>query len=259
MASSEEGGELPIRKYVTGEYHVEGDIVLASKERLYLFFKNCLPFLTLLAGRKVIFLTPMPRYLYVGCCNVEDHAPNRQDPDFESKMRKELQGVRDMFKDFLFTSGLRGFVVRNPGVCVPKEDASGQPLWGNEDPVHPLTEGYNLIGDLLCEEIVNLTKKKQSGKRAGGHLEAAKKRPRMEVPRPRWVEETSSATTRQDGYVPGGSRGRFPRGRFNNGWRAGRGGRGGRGGPGGRGGNGGQSGYDGRGRGRGNSRGFGYY
>jgi hypothetical protein len=48
---------------------------------------------------------------------------------------------------------------------VPKEDATGQPLWGSEDPVHPLPEGYNLIGDLLCEEIVNLTKKKQTGKR----------------------------------------------------------------------------------------------
>ncbi len=47
LASSEEWGELLTRKYITGEYHVKGDIVLASKERLYLFFKNCLPFLTL--------------------------------------------------------------------------------------------------------------------------------------------------------------------------------------------------------------------
>ncbi len=48
MARSEEGGDLPIRRYVTGQFHVEGDLVLASKERLFMFFKNALPLLRLL-------------------------------------------------------------------------------------------------------------------------------------------------------------------------------------------------------------------
>jgi hypothetical protein len=48
MARSEEGGDLPIRRYVTGQFHVEGDLVLASKECLYMFFKNALPLLRLL-------------------------------------------------------------------------------------------------------------------------------------------------------------------------------------------------------------------
>jgi hypothetical protein len=64
MARTEDGGDLPIRRLITGEFHVEGDIVVASKDRLYMFFKNCLPFLTLLAGRLVIFLT----LLYRGTC-----------------------------------------------------------------------------------------------------------------------------------------------------------------------------------------------
>jgi hypothetical protein len=42
MARTEEGGDLPIRN-ISGEYHVEGDLVVASKERLFMFFKNCLP------------------------------------------------------------------------------------------------------------------------------------------------------------------------------------------------------------------------
>jgi hypothetical protein len=32
MARSEEGGDLPIRRYITGQFHVEGGLVLASKE-----------------------------------------------------------------------------------------------------------------------------------------------------------------------------------------------------------------------------------
>ena len=30
MALSEEGGDLPIRRYVDGEFHIEGDLILAS-------------------------------------------------------------------------------------------------------------------------------------------------------------------------------------------------------------------------------------
>ncbi len=40
MARSEEGGDLPIRQFINGVYHVEGDLVLAGKDRLYMFFKN---------------------------------------------------------------------------------------------------------------------------------------------------------------------------------------------------------------------------
>jgi hypothetical protein len=81
MARTEEGGDLPIRN-IAGEFHVEGDLVVASKERLYMFFKNCLPFLTLLAGRLVLFLTPLPRYVYTCCCTDPEHAANRADPGF---------------------------------------------------------------------------------------------------------------------------------------------------------------------------------
>jgi hypothetical protein len=40
MARTEDGGDLPIRRLITGEFHVEGDLVVASKERLYMFFKT---------------------------------------------------------------------------------------------------------------------------------------------------------------------------------------------------------------------------
>ena len=90
MARSEEGGDLPIRRYCDGEYHIEGELVVASKERLYMFFRNCLPVFNLLEGRVVFFLTPMPRYLYVNCCVRADHAPNRLEDSFEENIRKSL-------------------------------------------------------------------------------------------------------------------------------------------------------------------------
>ncbi len=48
MARSEEGGDLPIRRYPDGRYHIEGDLVLTSKERLFMYFSNSLPIFKLL-------------------------------------------------------------------------------------------------------------------------------------------------------------------------------------------------------------------
>jgi hypothetical protein len=220
-ARTEEGGDLPIRN-IAGEYHVEGDLVVASKERLYMFFKNCLPFLTLLAGRLVLFLTPLPRYVYTCCCTNLEHAANRAEPGFEEDIKKALAECRDHYKNFLFTSGLRGFVIRNPGLCVPEMDEEGMSLW-TVDPVHPTKEGYSRIADMILSEADRMRGKAGSKKRQGSVLEAASKRPRQEVPRPNWVSETCAATSRQDGARRGRDRGRPPfRGR-GRGWVRGRG------------------------------------
>jgi hypothetical protein len=205
MARTEEGGDLPIRN-IAGEYHVEGDLVVASKERLYMFFKNCLPFLTLLAGRLVLFLTPLPRYVYTCCCTNLEHAANRAEPGFKEDIKKALAECRDHYKNFLFTSGLRGFVIRNPGLCVPEMDKEGMCLW-TEDPVNPTPEGYSRIVDMILSEADRMRGKAGSKKRSGNVLEAASKRPHQEVPRPNWVSETCAATSRQDGARRGGDRG----------------------------------------------------
>ncbi len=96
MARSEEGGDLPIRRFPDGSYHIEGDLVLAGKERVLMYFKNCLPFLKLLEGRRVVFLTTLPRYLR-GCCERSDHAANCQEEGFEEQLRKCLAECRGFY------------------------------------------------------------------------------------------------------------------------------------------------------------------
>jgi hypothetical protein len=205
MARSEEGGDLPIHKFVTGEYHVEGDLVVAGKDRLLMFFRNCLPFLLLLKNRNMIFLTPIPRFLYALCCENVEHASNQRDQDFEADLRAALAEAMNSYKDFLFTSGLRGFSVLNPGLCVPAEDEAGTPLW-SDDPFHPVYEGYSRITDMIVKEAEKL-RHWAGTKRKGGSLAAENKRPRLEIQRPSWIEHGCSSTARQDGFVRGGQRG----------------------------------------------------
>jgi hypothetical protein len=206
MARSEEGGDLPIRRYCDGEFHIEGGLVLASKERLYMYFQNCLPIFTLLEGRVVFFLTPMPRYLYMSCCQRTDHAPNRTGEDFEAVFRKSLMECRTHYKDFLFTSGCKNFKIINPGLCVPREDEDGNQLWG-PDPVHPREEGYARIVDYFCGELVRLREKEDNKKRPGEPLAPPAKR-RQTIQRPRWIEDVPSNVMVQGGFVQGRGGGR---------------------------------------------------
>jgi hypothetical protein len=212
MARSEEGGDLPIRKFTSGDYHIEGDLVLASKERLYMYFKNCTAIFKLLERFTVFFLSPLPRYLYVSCCRREDHAPNTREDGFEDSLRRSLGECRNFYKDFFFTSGFKNVTVLNPGLEVPSEDETGLQLWG-PDPVHPLPEGYARIADLLLREWDRISEKKR--KRTPDGQEPASKRPKYEAPRPRWIDQSEPRATIQPGFSGGrgqsGGRGRGQR------------------------------------------------
>jgi hypothetical protein len=66
------------------------------------------------------------------------------------------------------------------------------------DPIHPLQDGYRRIAAMICEEADKLLTKTEKRKREGG-AESAPKRPRVEVVRPRWVEDTMPSATMQLG------------------------------------------------------------
>jgi hypothetical protein len=127
-----------------------------------------------------------------------DHAPNRLDEGFEEQLKKGLVECRGYFKDFLFTSGLRGFSILNPGLCLPAADESGavMMLWGL-DPVHPLKEGYFRIADMICEAAYKLgAKPEDMRKRAGSLIGPPGKKPRAEITRPRCLYDLQRPAVR---------------------------------------------------------------
>ncbi len=115
MARSDEGGDLPIRKFISGDYNIEGDLVVAGKDRLYIYFRNCLPIFKLLEAFSVYFLSPMARYLYSSCCTRADHAPNRLEDGFEPEFRKSLAECRNNYKTFFFHCGFQECFCLEPG------------------------------------------------------------------------------------------------------------------------------------------------
>jgi hypothetical protein len=167
---------------------------LATRERQAIMLDNLEPLLRILRNRKVIIVTPMPRYLYQSCCDREDYAPNKTEDGFEDKLRRNLGEFRLNFKKLLFLRNYR-FKVVDPSPALPLVNEEGAAVWG-KDPVHPLERGYQLLADLYVEEIQTLLA--QGSKQAGGSLQPPKKKPRLEVKRPAWVENPSEMAKRTE-------------------------------------------------------------
>jgi hypothetical protein len=73
-------------------------------------------------------------------------------------------------------------------------------MWSEEDPVHPLYNGYEAIIDLIEQEADSLRTGK---KRPGRDIAPPAKKPRAEVTRPRWVDQAETPVGRPGGD-PGG-------------------------------------------------------
>jgi hypothetical protein len=230
FSRTEDGGDVPIRRCDDGNFHVEGELVLASKDRQLALFNTIEPILLLLAIYKLLLVTPMPRFLYEGCCPLGGHAPNRLEDGYEERLRIGLRDYRVNIKNFAFMRNMRNIKVLDPSPVLTHEDEDGEDIWGM-DPVHPLLHGYRLLCDLYESEVSMLMGKNR--KRSGGPLQPPSKRTRTE-PRLSWIEAPKLNAVHKDGRgdraKPRGRGGWTPKGRGGPDWNRGRGYFGGRGG-----------------------------
>ncbi len=125
FAHTEDGGDLPIRRCEDGDFHMEGDLILASKDRQLTLFNIIELILQLLAIFKLLLVTPMPRFLYEGCCPLESHASNRFEDGFEDKLRVGLRDYRINMKNFAFMRNMRNVKVLDPCPVLQHTDEDG--------------------------------------------------------------------------------------------------------------------------------------
>jgi hypothetical protein len=89
-AQDEEGNNIPIRKTIGRQYHVEGELVVCGKEAQIKLFKLLEPMWTLDSNTKLVVVCLFLHYIAGSCCDDPDHAPNRKLQNFESKIRSDL-------------------------------------------------------------------------------------------------------------------------------------------------------------------------
>jgi hypothetical protein len=97
-AMTEEGDLIPSRR-LEGHYHLDGSLVIASKEQFRFTLKTCLPLFNYKPEICKIVLSPMPRYWVGKCCGDAEHIPNFHDQDYEKTMFDGLFNLMRAIKD----------------------------------------------------------------------------------------------------------------------------------------------------------------
>jgi hypothetical protein len=100
----------------------------------------------------MVLLSPLPRYITAGCCQDDEHAPNRKDNKFRSVLISGLERTKKNIKMLVENSGLHNCTVFNPLwlIAGPKKKTEAEILhiiaegWGS-DPVHPNMATYNKL------------------------------------------------------------------------------------------------------------------
>ena len=85
--------------------------MLASPDRQRMLVDNMEPLLNRFDKRTSMLITPMPRYLYNGCCAQEEQASNRKQSCFEDNLREGLNELRTNMKKFLIRRKIRAAVL----------------------------------------------------------------------------------------------------------------------------------------------------
>ena len=161
LARTEEGGLVPICKRAAGGYHVDGDLVFAPKELQHAVFCDAKPLLEAAGNRRRIIVSPIPRYLLLGCCEDPAHVGNLSNKDYRAGLEAAVFECRKNIKDFCFTQGIRNVRVVGPW---PALKALGDEIW--MDQVHLTPQGYSVVANLVMEAVADLGTRLDTGGRS---------------------------------------------------------------------------------------------
>jgi hypothetical protein len=130
QAQTEDGYSMPIRNTIAGDYHVEGELVVCNKEVHVKHFKNMEPLWTLDESIKMVVVCPLLQYIAGSCCEDADHIPNRGNQNYESKLRSDLEALKNNLKMYLHTGGHHHCRVMDP--LVDLKEMKTDEIWGKD-------------------------------------------------------------------------------------------------------------------------------
>lgn len=143
FARTEDGSTIPTRRCIDGAYHMDSELVVASKDINFQFLRVCMPLWDLASGRRMVVFSPSPRYVSASCC----HIPNCTNHDFLEKMCRDQKDVRTHIKKFFFYVGMHNVIPFDPMVSMPPLTLGE--IWDESNLIHPCPKVYRRIADGL--------------------------------------------------------------------------------------------------------------
>jgi hypothetical protein len=150
-------GTLALPHKVNGVHHLSGTVHVCSHSTLKTIIKSLKPILDIITGCDFLFLSPIPRHLFNGCCLDPEHCVGADTKEYVESLLKDVLSLRAVCKNALLELGLKRFWVPDlignllPACNGLSEQAAGLREIAAADGVHFTKHGYEkLAHTILC-------------------------------------------------------------------------------------------------------------
>ena len=150
-----------------GGWHMMGDVVPSPDETLVGQIRGLRPVLELMKDVKKVFIPPIPRFVFGGCCDTKHHAPNTASPEHPAKMLSEhirqRHTITKAFIDsktahFRVTDVLSIFSSTHDSIT---DKARKFRTFSHKDNVHLTPAGYRLLAEEIVLDCNTISAKQQ--------------------------------------------------------------------------------------------------
>jgi hypothetical protein len=198
-------------KHADGNYHVDGNLDIASKEDTKRLVSTVIPLLRAGGRCRKIILTPAPRFKFKPCCTNKSHCTNLKDKAYCKWMEVRLTENRVTIRDYVKMRNIKRATVKQfCNLIEPSEGESTnlqeEEIWG-DDPVHLTPKGYSMVASGLValiqsqKETTHDVPVPQGGKQPAGK----KLRRDLTMNRPAWCRGSVGEAVRSDSWRQRGS------------------------------------------------------
>jgi hypothetical protein len=163
-------GTLALPLKVGGVYHLSGKVRVCNHLSLKNIVKTLKPILDLIAGADFLFLSPIPRHLFNGCCLDKEHCVGTDTKEYVEELLQNVVSLRSVCKSALLDLGSKKFWVPDlVGKLLPAcngitEQAAGLREIFAADGVHFTKPGYEKLADTIWHCAKTLIEKSDSAK-----------------------------------------------------------------------------------------------
>jgi hypothetical protein len=139
-----------------GKFHIEGKVHVCNNSSLSTIITSLKPVLDVLA-EEFLFCSPIPRFLFNGCCSSPDHCVGTDDDVYVSSLLQETLALRNVCKSALQALGKKNAWVPDlVGNLLPacnglKEKAVGLKHIMSADGVHFTKHGYEKLAETVVK------------------------------------------------------------------------------------------------------------
>ena len=151
-------------------YHLPGDVIVCDNSVIIKIIDNVMPILEKISGMALVIVPPLPRYIFNGCCDDNDHCTNMTVDGYQEKILDGLVRVRNCLIRELRIRGLVNFwVVDWTCVCGVASTKANQEILEKlknvvaTDGVHFKDEGYKLLRNSILDAWSVIRKKTVRG------------------------------------------------------------------------------------------------